>query len=114
MGVRAKIYGIVLSFLFIGYMADRSLFVHTHTVNGRTVTHSHPYSGNPQNPGHGHTAAGFAIIALLSAMVMMAVWMRFSIILTSRRAELFIDRFCRAKQRPEFRHNNLRAPPAVA
>jgi hypothetical protein len=114
MRVKAKIIGIALLFLFIGYMADRSLFMHTHAVNGRTVTHSHPYSGNPQNPGHGHSAAGFALLALLSMMMMIVASTRLSTILTSHRAELFIDRFCHVRQRPEFCHNHLRAPPAVA
>ncbi|MDR0714284.1 MAG: hypothetical protein LBF89_08520 [Bacteroidales bacterium] len=55
--------------LFCSYMVSITCFVHSHVVNGQFVTHSHPYKGTPDNPGHSHTAAQFVSIAFLSHFV---------------------------------------------
>jgi hypothetical protein len=52
--------------LFCSYMISITCFVHSHIVDGQRITHSHPYKGAPDNPGHSHTAAQFISIALLS------------------------------------------------
>lgn len=58
--------------LFVGYMAGITLFPHTHLINGKNVTHSHPYSQAPDTGNHTHTAAEFTLLAHLSAVVMLA------------------------------------------
>ncbi|MDR2140089.1 MAG: hypothetical protein LBP50_11160 [Tannerella sp.] len=55
----------LLLMFFISHLANTALFVHTHIVDGQYVTHSHPYQGTRDNPGHGHTPAQFQTIAHL-------------------------------------------------
>ncbi|MDR1897880.1 MAG: hypothetical protein LBR10_13930 [Prevotellaceae bacterium] len=59
-----------LMMLFVSYLASITMFVHTHIVDGQIITHSHPYCGTPDNPGHSHTAAQFLTIAHLSNLLM--------------------------------------------
>lgn len=63
--------------LFIGYVSSLTLFYHTHTVNGKQITHSHPYSEIPDTGNHTHTSAGFTTIANLSVLLMLAVSLGF-------------------------------------
>ncbi len=49
--------------LFVVYYAGSSFFTHTHTIDGQSVTHSHPFEGTN---GHHHTTAEFSIISVLS------------------------------------------------
>ena len=49
--------------LFVVYYAGSSFFSHTHTIDGQSVTHSHPFAGSN---GHHHTTAEFSIISVLS------------------------------------------------
>lgn len=58
--------------LFVGYLAGATLFYHTHIVNGIRITHSHPFSQAPDTGNHTHTAAGFATIAQLTLILMLA------------------------------------------
>jgi hypothetical protein len=55
--------------VFCSYMVSITCFAHSHVINGQLVTHSHPYKGAPDSPGHSHTAAQFISIALLSHFV---------------------------------------------
>ncbi|MFQ9503581.1 MAG: hypothetical protein ACLR1G_06010 [Alistipes indistinctus] len=47
-------------------------FYHTHIVNGIRITHSHPYSQTPDTGNHTHTTTGFATIAQLTLILMLA------------------------------------------
>ena len=58
--------------LFVGYLAGATLFYHTHIVNGIRITHSHPYSQTPDTGNHTHTTTGFATIAQLTLILMLA------------------------------------------
>ncbi len=53
-------------FLFIGYYSGVTMFYHTHTVNGVTVVHSHPFLKHSDKQGHpiehSHTHEGFQFI----------------------------------------------------
>ncbi len=100
--------------LMVGQIAGTPLFVHTHMVDGGIVTHSHPYSGTSQNPGHGHSVAQFVLIALLSTTVMIAVSTKFSAIITARKALLFAGLFENVRQHSAFRQDLLRGPPVAA
>lgn len=51
-GTKKSIIFLCLQALFISYPASITFFVHTHTINGQTITHSHPYQGTPDNQGH--------------------------------------------------------------
>ena len=59
--------------LLVSYTANTAFFVHTHIVDGQLVTHSHPYRGTPDNPGHGHSTAQFQTIAQLSYLLLSGV-----------------------------------------
>jgi hypothetical protein len=60
--------GLLMLLLWIGYIGGISLFPHNHIVDGHRNTHSHPYSGSPENPNHNHSQAQIATIALLSSV----------------------------------------------
>ncbi|MDR2382892.1 MAG: hypothetical protein LBD76_03290 [Prevotellaceae bacterium] len=62
-----------LLLLFCCYRVSITCFVHSHIVNGRLITHSHPYRGVPDNPGHSHNAAQLLLIEFLSHIVIMSV-----------------------------------------
>ncbi|MDR2468991.1 MAG: hypothetical protein LBD27_00710 [Tannerella sp.] len=68
-----RIVSVFLLTLFVSYVANTAFFVHTHMVDGQLVTHSHPYRGTPDNPGHGHSTAQFQTIAQLSYVLLSAV-----------------------------------------
>lgn len=111
---KAKIYGALLLLLLLGQMVGTSFFPHVHIVEGKAIIHSHPYSGSPKSPGHGHGNAQFALIALLSATVMIVASMWCSIDLTARRVLIFVDRNERFQARSACSHIRLRGPPAIA
>ncbi|KKY62708.1 hypothetical protein [Tannerella forsythia] len=67
-----KITTIWLLILFIGYAGSTTLFYHTHRINGRWITHSHPYSDAPDTGNHTHTSAGFVTITSLNAWLILA------------------------------------------
>ena len=53
--------------LFVSYYASSAFFIHTHVIDGKTVTHSHPYlpSGH-----HTHSNAAFYLIQYLNQIVL--------------------------------------------
>ena len=61
-----------LLLLFCSYRVSITCFVHSHVVDGRIITHSHPYRGVPDNPGHSHSSAQLLLIEFLSHIVMMS------------------------------------------
>ena len=61
--------GLLMLLLWIGYIGGVSLFPHNHIVDGYRITHSHPYSGSPENPNHHHSQAQIATLAMLSNVV---------------------------------------------
>lgn len=61
--------GLLMLLLWIGYIGGVSLFPHNHIVNGHLITHSHPYSGSPENPNHQHSQSQIATLAMLSNVV---------------------------------------------
>lgn len=60
-----KIISVFLVTFFISYYFSTFYFVHTHQQDGRTITHSHPYtSGN-----HSHSDNSFHLISSLSNLL---------------------------------------------
>ncbi|HDR89380.1 MAG TPA: hypothetical protein ENN63_07110 [Bacteroidetes bacterium] len=65
---RNQTFAWLLLILFLGYYGSITLFIHTHTVNGITVTHSHPsipFSGKSK-ADHQHTRQEYEVIEQLS------------------------------------------------
>lgn len=53
---------------FLNFVFSNTVFLHTHHgLDGRTVSHSHPYL--PSAPDHGHSAMSLDNIAALNASV---------------------------------------------
>ena len=65
---------------FIFYYLGTVLFIHTHNIDGKVVTHSHPYQSDAQgNPLHTHSTAGFTLIRILSQFLTLSfftIWGR--------------------------------------
>lgn len=57
----------ILLFFFLFYFAGTHFFTHTHNIDGVIVVHSHPYSGERNNPNHSHTTSQLVHIAMLDA-----------------------------------------------
>jgi hypothetical protein len=57
-----KTLQLLLVILFMGYYGGTTLFIHSHTIHGEQITHSHPYS----TPCHGHTSNQVQQISELS------------------------------------------------
>jgi hypothetical protein len=110
---KAKIIAAVLLLLFIGHMADSSLFTHIHLVDGRIVTHAHPYSGTADSPHHQHSTAQFVMIALMGTAIVTAVTLAPAVAIKTRNSELFVSLREDFHQPFGTRHNNLRGPPSV-
>lgn len=53
---------LMLMVLFMGYYGSTTLFPHSHTIHGESITHSHPYSA----PCHSHTTNQVQHISELS------------------------------------------------
>lgn len=58
---RHKVIQLLLPMLFLAYIGSISLFPHTHIINGTTIVHSHPFSGE-----HSHQAGEAECILHLS------------------------------------------------
>ncbi len=113
MTIKVQICGSLLLLSLFGHMAGMSFFPHTHIVDGGTITHSHPYSGTSQNPGHGHSVSQFALIALLNMALMAAASVRLSTILTACKPELLSAAPEKTRYHSEFGRDPLRGPPAA-
>ena len=61
---RERIISFVLLLIIGLYIGGSTLFIHTHTVDGRDVVHSHPYSGTPTS--HSHSSSSFDTISRLA------------------------------------------------
>ncbi|MFT3738903.1 MAG: hypothetical protein QM786_09100 [Breznakibacter sp.] len=58
--------GFLMLLLFTGYYGGITMFYHSHVVNGRVITHSHPYkktaNDNASFPGHSHGKGEFVLL----------------------------------------------------
>jgi hypothetical protein len=110
---RKWIFAGFLFVLFFSYMINITCFVHSHIVDGRIITHSHPYEGTPDNPGHCHTTAQFISIALLSHFVTLVATFAGLVHISSGKIiiqNLFRTFFWKQLQ---IRPYALRAPPTI-
>lgn len=62
-----KTIGIILLAVFAFFHCGNSVFMHTHSVNGLTIVHSHPYHPYSQ---HSHTQHALDTIAALNAALL--------------------------------------------
>jgi hypothetical protein len=110
-GTKKSIISLCLLALFISYLVSITFFVHTHIINGQTITHSHPYQGTPDNPGHEHSAAQIQTIAQLSQLLTSGVLtIAFACFLTGKKVLRNLSISCFWKNNWIFSYS-LRAPP---
>jgi hypothetical protein len=57
----SKIIKAALLVLFVSHYGGITLFYHAHQINGRTISHSHPYK-NDAPKKHNHTSNGILVI----------------------------------------------------
>lgn len=66
--LKKHLYAVALLLLFLNYVGGITLFPHTHVIDGKIITHSHPYaSGSSGHPGHTHSAMAIAAISNLAS-----------------------------------------------
>lgn len=68
MGLKVKnqILGIFLLLSFIAYNSGSTLFEHSHIIDGRKITHSHPYQSDTN---HEHSESSLLVLSLISNCV---------------------------------------------
>jgi len=60
---------------FLFYYIGITLFIHTHTIDGRLITHSHPYQSDAQgNPLHSHSCEEITLIHALNQFLGLAIF----------------------------------------
>lgn len=64
---RHRILSSALLLLFLFYFSGSQLFPHTHRTNDRIIVHSHPFSGDRNNPNHSHSSSQLLHISLLDS-----------------------------------------------
>jgi hypothetical protein len=70
-----NIVGYFLVILFVLYYGSVTLLGHSHTVNGVTIVHSHPFKSNK----HQHSTAEFKFISILSNFISLTIFSIFLI-----------------------------------
>jgi hypothetical protein len=108
---KAKIIAAFLLLLFIGHVADSSLFTHIHLVDGRIITHAHPYSGTANSPHHQHSTAQIVMIAMMGVAMLAPVALAPLAALAPNCLSLFVSLREDFHQPFGTHHNNLRGPP---
>ena len=98
---------------FVVYVGSVTLFNHVHTIDGKTVYHSHLHTGSSDQPDHTHSPLQFKTIAALAMYIALAAVAAQHIDLPTSWAIALgcadtISIFTRS-----VRHFSLRAPPAI-
>jgi len=105
----------LLIILFIGYYSSISFFVHTHIVEGKNITHSHPYIPFKSNktPEYNHTTNELLLFQVLSNFLIFSNAFFFGFIIYQKvLKELVLTKeIVFYKKLIFFTSNGLRAPP---
>ncbi|MEG1564612.1 MAG: hypothetical protein RR365_12935 [Bacteroides sp.] len=95
--------------LFTSYYCQSTLFLHTHTFNGETITHSHPYL---PNGGHSHTGAQYQTVAFLTHFLF-TVALTAAFVVAVKVLILLVDHCLHFVARHLMQTCSLRAPPSI-
>lgn len=68
-----QIVSSLIMVLFVFYFASTSLFYHSHEVDGKIISHSHPYSQNESKPFHQHSKSEFHFVCGQSTLDLLFV-----------------------------------------
>ena len=107
-----KILTIIGLLLFSCYYAGTTFFVHTHSIDGEQIVHSH-FSFGGDGTSHTHSKAEIQLIATLSSFAMVLV-AAFALREVDRKLlGTIITPILTRKSTSAHRHTSLRAPPVV-
>lgn len=67
-----KILALSLLLLFASYYAGATLFIHSHSIDGEQIVHSHPIFGG-EGSSHSHSKAEINLIANLTSFALVVV-----------------------------------------
>lgn len=109
---RVKRYALLLLTVLLSYISSNSLFIHHHHWGDGVITHSHFYTGNPDNPDHNHSQSQLQLIAALTKYVATVVGATFNfnpiLILCGVMVAVSTNVICRNRA-----YCSLRAPPVM-
>ena len=108
-----RLVATLMLLLFVEHIFSVTVFMHQHTIDGQTFTHSHIFSGTAESPQHTHTQQQINLIAALSAIKIFATAIATLRVMRAAVVSQFIDYIVRKASAPVVRALSLRAPPAV-
>ena len=108
-----RLVATLMLLLFVEHIFSVTVFMHQHTIDGQTFTHSHIFSGTAESPQHTHTQQQINLIAALSAVKIFATAIAALRVMRAAVVSQFIDYIVRKASAPVVRALSLRAPPAV-
>ena len=111
--IARKISAGALLLLFASYIASATLFVHTHSIDGEQIVHSH-FSFGGNGSSHSHTKAEIELIATLTSFVVVVVAALALKLVDRRLLGIIITPTLTRKSTSAARYISLRAPPVVA
>ena len=111
--IARKISAGALLLLFASYIASATLFVHTHSIDGEQIVHSH-FSFGANRSSHSHTKAEITLIATLTTFTMVVVAAIALNFIDRRLLGIIITPEHARKSTSAARYISLRAPPVVA
>lgn len=108
-----RILSAALLLLLASYFASATLFIHTHSIDGEQIVHSH-FSFGGNGSSHSHTKAEIELIATLTTFTMVVV-AAFALNFIDRKLlGIIITPEHARKSTSAARYISLRAPPVVA
>ena len=111
--ISKRLFAALMLLLFMEYILSATVFLHQHTIDGQTFTHSHIFFGTKETPNHTHTQQQINLISAMSAVKILAVAIAlFCAILTpvGRRFVVYVVHIFKRRLRHII---SMRAPPAV-
>jgi len=106
--VELNLFRVLFIVLFLFYYGGTTIFfTHTHYLDGREITHTHPYLPSDE---HTHTATEFSIICSLSNFVFIIGFLAFTFIINISKI-IYVHRNINLIIQKVIEHYDLRAPP---
>lgn len=108
-----RILSAALLLLLASYFASATLFIHTHSIDGEQIVHSH-FSFGAERSSHSHTKAEIELIANLTSFAVVIVAATVLKLVDRRLLGIIAMPEIARKSSSVARYISLRAPPVVA
>lgn len=108
-----RILSAALLLLLASYFASATLFIHTHSIDGEQIVHSH-FSFGGDGTSHTHSKAEIQLIATLSSFAMIVAATIALREVDRKLLGTIITPILTRKSTSAARYISLRAPPVVA